>query len=37
LQRLKTAVPNDPSVNRLIDEYTRLANKNKPLVPEQNK
>ncbi len=37
LQKLKAMVPEDPSVDRLIDEYTKLANGNKVKIPEQNK
>jgi hypothetical protein len=37
LQRLKKVVPNDPSLDRLIDNYTKLANEKKLEVPEQNK
>lgn len=37
LQKLKAIAPNDPSVDRLIDQYTKLANKNKLEVPQQNK
>ncbi len=37
LKRLKTLVPNDPSVDKLIEQYTNLANKNKVEIPQQNK
>jgi ASC-1-like (ASCH) protein len=37
LKRLKEILPNDPSVDRMIDDYTKLANRNKLEVPEQNK
>ena len=37
LQKLKLAVPNDPSVDRLIQEYTRLTQKSQLEIPEQNK
>jgi len=37
LQKLKIAVPNDPSVDRLIQEYTKLAQKTQLEIPEQNK
>lgn len=37
LQRLKKLIPNDPSIDRMIDDYTKLAQRNKVEVPEQNK
>jgi len=37
LQRLKKLLPNDPSVDKMINDYTRLANRNKLEVPQQNK
>jgi len=37
LKKLKTIAPNDPSIDKLINDYTKLANKDKLEVPEQNK
>jgi tetratricopeptide (TPR) repeat protein len=39
LNRLKKIVPNDPSVERMIQDYTKLANQNKTdlEIPEQSK
>ena len=37
LQKLKKAVPNDPSVDRLINDYRKLANQKDLDVPQQNK
>ncbi len=36
LQKLKQAVPNDPSVDRLINEYKKLSQKNNPELPKPN-
>lgn len=37
LKRLKTAVPTDPTIDRLIDQYQRLSNGTIPEIPKQNK
>lgn len=37
LKQLQQLVPNDASVQSLIDQYTKLANQNKVEIPEQNK
>lgn len=37
LQKLKKAVPNDPSVDRLINDYRKLENQKDLDVPQQNK
>ena len=37
LQKLKKAVPNDPSVDRLINDYRKLADQKDLDVPQQNK
>ncbi len=37
LKKLKDAVPNDPSIDRLINQYEKLAKKPTPEVPQQNK
>ena len=37
LKQLKALLPNDASIDNLINQYTKLANQNKIEVPEQNK
>ncbi|MBI1931745.1 MAG: DUF2723 domain-containing protein [Ignavibacteriales bacterium] len=39
LYKLKNAIPNDPSIDRLIDQYKKLANQNQSslAIPPQNK
>lgn len=37
LQKLKLVVPNDPTVDRLINQYQNLSNKGSAVIPEQNK
>ncbi len=37
LNKLKQAVPNDPSVDRLIDQYKKLSNQSALEIPPQNK
>jgi tetratricopeptide (TPR) repeat protein len=37
LKKLKEVVPNDPSVDKLINEYTKLSKQDKLDIPEQNK
>lgn len=37
LQKLKQVVPNDPSVDKMIEEYSKLASKKKVDVSQQNK
>jgi tetratricopeptide (TPR) repeat protein len=37
LNRLKALVPNDPNLDRLIQQYKQKTNKNSVTIPEQNK
>ena len=37
LKKLKALVPNDPSVDKLIESYSNLAAQQKVEIPPQNK